>query len=171
MPWQYDPNLSRVEWAIGYLGIATIKGRFMKVQANLDFDDPDPTRWSVEATIEATSLFSGHDAMDDHVRTPDFLDVERYPTISFKSRLLERNNGGYRMVGDLTLHGVTREVAFTGTYGGEATDARGRTRRGFSGQTTFQRGDFSIPTLMVGERFVAGDEIRVSLEIVANSAD
>ena len=171
MAWQYDPNLSRVEWAIGYLGIATVKGRFTKVQASLNLDDPDPSHWSVEATIDAASLFSGHDPMDDHVRSPDFLDVERYPTITFRSRLVERTNGRYRVAGDLTLHGVAREVVLYGTYGGEATDARGRTRRGFSGETSLRRSDFAIPSGMAGQRLVAGEEIRVTLEIVTNKVE
>jgi polyisoprenoid-binding protein YceI len=171
MAWQYDPNLSRVEWAVGYLGIATIKGRFMKVQADLNFDDPDPTNWSFGATVDAASLFSGHDRMDDHVRTPDFLDVAQYPTITFTSKRVERAGGGYRVTGDLTLHGVTREVVLDGSYGGEATDNQGRTRRGFSGQTSLKRGEFGMGSGRAGERPVAGEDVRISLEIVANKAD
>jgi len=171
MGWEYDPNLSRVEFAIGYLGIAVIRGRFMKVQASVNLDDPDPTHWSVEATVQAASLFSGHEAMDDHVRSPDFIDVERFPTINFKSKQVDRSNGGYRLTGDLSLHGVTREVALTGTYGGEATDARGRTRRGFSAQTTITRKDFDIKSGVAGDRSIAGEEIRIGLEIVFNKTD
>lgn len=171
MGWQYDPNLSRVEWAIGYLGIATVKGRFTSVQASLNLDDPDPTRWSVEATIETASISSGYTSLDDHVRSPDFLDAEQYPTITFKSRRVERIDGRYRMVGDLTLHGVTREVVLEGTYGGEATDARGRTKRGFSGQTRLKRSDFCIPSTRAGDRFVAGEEIQVTLEVIANKTE
>lgn len=171
MAWQYDPNLSKVEWAIGYLGIATVKGQFKKVQAALNLADPDPSNWSVEVTIEAASLSSGHNPMDDHVRTPDFLDVERYPTITFRSTRVERANGRYCLAGDLTLHGVTREVVLDGTYGGEATDSRGRTRRGFSAQTSVKRSEFAIPSAMSGERFVAGDDVRITLEIIASKVD
>jgi polyisoprenoid-binding protein YceI len=171
MAWQYDPNISKVEWAISYLGIATIKGRFTNVQANLNFEDPDPARWSFDATIDAASLFSGHDAMDNHVRTPDFLDVEKFPTITFQSKRVERADGRYRVAGDLTLRGVTREVVLDGSYGGEATDNRGRTRRGFSGQVGLKRSDFGIPSGMAGDRSVAGEDVRVSLEIVATKAD
>src|SRR5687767_15692915 len=117
MAWQFDPNLSKVEWAVGYLGIATIKGRFTKVQATLNLDDPDPTKWSFEATIDATSVASGLDRMEDHIRSADFLDVEQYPTLVFKSKRVEPAKDGYRAVGDLTLRGVTREVALEGKYG------------------------------------------------------
>jgi len=171
MAWQYDPNISKVEWAVGYLGIATIKGRFTNVKATLNLEDADPTEWSVDAEIESASLFSGHNAMDDHVRSADFLDVAQYPTIAFKGKRVEKANDGYRLVGDLTLRGVTREVAFEGSYGGQATDARGKTKRGFSGRTLLRRGDFGIPSGKSGETFVASDEIRVSLEVVANLVD
>ena len=171
MAWQYDPNLSKVEWAVSYLGIATIKGRFTKVQASLDFEDTDPTRWSFEATIDVASLFSGHDAMDDHVRTPDFLDAAGYPTITFKSKRVEAANGKYRVTGDLTLHGTTKEVVLDGGYGGEATDSRGRTKRGFSGELKLKRSDFGIPTTSVGNLSVAADDVHVTLNVVANKAD
>ncbi len=171
MAWQYDPNLSKVEWAIEYLGIATVKGLFKKVQATVNLDDPDPSHWSVAATIETASLTGGHDPMDDHVRSPDFLDVERYPTATFTSRQVERNNGRYRVAGDLTLHGVTREVVLDATYGGEATDSRGRTKRGFSAKTTIKRSDFNIASGTAGGRLVAGEEIRLTLEVVTNKAE
>ena len=171
MAWEYDTNLSKVEWAIEYLGIATVKGLFKKVQATLNLDDPDPTNWSVEATIETASLYGGYDPMDDHVRSPDFLDVERYPTMTFKSRQVQRTNSHYRLAGDLTLHGVTREVVLDATYGGEATDSRGRTRRGFSAQTSLKRSDFDIPSGMSGGRLVAGEDIRITLEILTNKVE
>ncbi len=171
MAWEYDPNLSKVEWAIEYLGIATVKGLFTKVQATLSLDDFDPKNWSVEATIETASLSSGYAAMEDHVRSPDFLDVERYPTLTFRSRHVERTNGRYRVSGDLTIHGVTREVVLDATYGGEATDSRGRTRRGFSAQTTLNRSDFDIPSGMADGRLVAGEHIRVTLEIITNKVE
>ncbi len=171
MPWQYDPNLSRVEWAIEYLGIATIKGLFKNVQATVSLDDPDPCNWSVAATIETASITGGHAPMDDHVRSPDFLDVERYPTATFTSRQIERTDGRYRITGELTLRGVTREVVLDATYGGEATDSRGRTKRGFSAQTTLKRSDFNIPSGVVGDRLVAGEQIRVTLEVITNKVE
>jgi polyisoprenoid-binding protein YceI len=171
MAWQYDPNLSKVEWSIEYLGIATVKGLFKKVQATVNLDDPDPQNWSVAATIETASLTGGHDPMDDHVRSPDFLDVERYPTATFTSRRVERSDDRYRIAGDLTLHGVTREVVLDARYGGEATDSRGRTKRGFSAQTTVKRSDFNINSGMVGGRLVAADQIRVTLEVVTTKVD
>jgi polyisoprenoid-binding protein YceI len=174
MAWQYDASLCKVEWAVEYLGIATVKGLFKTVHATLNLDDPDPQRWSAEVTIETASLNSGHPPMEEHVRSADFLDVERFPTATFTTRRVEaapvaggNADGHYRLVGDLTLRGVTREVALDGTYGGEATDSRGRTRRGFSAQTTLKRSDFGIPSGMAGDRPIAGERVRVTLEIIA----
>jgi polyisoprenoid-binding protein YceI len=171
MAWQYDPGLSKVEWAIEYLGIATIKGLFRTVQVSVNIDDPDPTRWSVAATIDTASITGGHPPMDEHVRSADFLDVEQYPTITFKSTRVEQADGRYRVAGDLTLHGVTREVVLDASYGGEATDARGRTKRGFSAQTTLNRKDFGIKGGAPGPVLVAGEQIRVTLGAVINKAD
>src|ERR1041384_1965884 len=102
MAWQYDPLLSKVEWAIGYLGIATVKGRFTKVLADINLDGTEPTDWSFSAIIDVSSLTSGHDAMDDHVRSPDYLDAAEYPTIIFHSKKITGANRRYEMRGDLT---------------------------------------------------------------------
>ena len=171
MAWQYDASLSKIEWAIEYLGIATVKGQFKQVQATLNLEDPDPTNWSVAATIDAASVTGGHPPMDDHVKSPDFLDVEQYPTVTFTSQRVEQADGRYRIVGDLSLHGVTREVALDATYGGEATDSRGRLKRGFSAQTTLNRSDFNIKSGTVGGRVVAAEAIRVTLNIIASKAE
>jgi polyisoprenoid-binding protein YceI len=171
MVWQFDPNLSKVEWAIGYLGIATIRGRFTRVQATLDLEDSDPTKWSFEATIDASSVLTGHDRMEDHIRTPDFLDVEQYPTIVFKSKRVEPAKEGYRAIGDLTLRGVTREVVLEGSYGGQASDARGIVKRGISGQTHLKRSDFGIPSGKAGDVYVAGEDVRITIEVIAQRAD
>jgi polyisoprenoid-binding protein YceI len=171
MAWQYDTSLSKLEWAVEYLGIATIKGNFKNVQAVLNLDDPDPINWSADVTIETASLSGGHPPMEDHVRSADFLDVERYPTATFKSRRVEQVDGGYRLVGDLTVRGVTREVALDGKYGGEATDSRGRTKRGFSLRTTIKRSDFEIPSGKVEGILVAGEQVRITLDVIASKSD
>ena len=172
MPWQYDTNLSKVEWVVQYLGIAVIKGNFKEVQAVLNFEDPDPTKWSVEATIDAASFSSGgYGRMEDHVRGPEFLGVEEHPTVTFKSKRIEKADGRYRLAGDLTLHGVTREVVLDGVYGGEAADANGRVKRGLSGHTTVKRSDFGIKGTMSGPIPTASEEVQVTIEVIANKVE
>ena len=171
MGWQYDSNLSKVEWAIGYLGIATIKGRFTKVQANLNLDAPDPSKWSVQASIEVASLSTGFDQLDDHVRSGDFLDVEHYLVMTFQSTRVEPRNDHYVLVGDLMLRGVTLEIVLDASYGGEATDTRGRSKRGFSASTNLKRSDFGIPAMAYGKPLVVGEEVQVTIEVVAGQVE
>jgi polyisoprenoid-binding protein YceI len=96
---------------------------------------------------------------------------KRYPTITFRSRRVEETNDRYCITGDLTLHGVTREVTLDATYGGQASDARGRAKRGFHAQTTITRTEFGIPSGMAGGSLVAGDQIRVTLDVIASQVD
>jgi polyisoprenoid-binding protein YceI len=146
MPWQFDPTLSQVQWEVQYLGIAAVRGFFNTWQANVDLDGDDPTRWSVDATIDVASIDSGVPDRDKHLRSPDYFDVERFPTITFKSTRAERDGEAYKVYGDLTMYGTTREVMLHTRIGGEATDPRGRYRRGFTGKTALKRGDYGMPT-------------------------
>ncbi|HEY7064890.1 MAG TPA: YceI family protein [Chloroflexota bacterium] len=146
MAWQLDGNHSRVGWAVKHYGINVIHGYFGTVDATLDFTGDDPTKWSVAATIDATSVESACAARDHHLRTADYLDVENYPTITFQSKRVERAGDGYKVYGDLTLHGVTREIALDGQFHGEATDNRGLQRRGLSARAAIKRSDFGVGT-------------------------
>jgi polyisoprenoid-binding protein YceI len=164
MPWEFGFNHSRVEWACRYLGVMTVKGIFKKFDIALNVEDPDPSRWSVEATIDTASLESGHEGRDDVLRGPDYLDVERFPTITFKSTRVERSNDHYRVVGDLTIHGVTREVALDMQYNGEATNRRGELSRVFTAEIVAKRLDFGVgPPPEQGSSI--GHDIRIGLEI------
>src|SRR5690348_11565784 len=89
MPWQCDTKLSKVLWSVKYLGISTVRGRFMELEADLDLDGDDPLAWRTHVTIPAASICSGDPRLDDHVRSPDFLDVEHYPNIEFRSSGVE----------------------------------------------------------------------------------
>ena len=164
MAWQFDGNHSRVGWAVKHYGINVVHGYFTKIDASLDFAGDDPTKWSVAATIDATSVESACAARDHHLRTADYLDVEQYPTITFQSKRIEKANGHYRVTGDLTLHGVTREVTLDGQFHGEAKDNRGLQRRGFSATGTIHRTDFGVGSTAGA---VANDlELRIDSETV-----
>jgi polyisoprenoid-binding protein YceI len=164
MAWQFDGNHSRVGWAVKHYGINIVHGYFTKVDASLDFSGDDPTRWSVAASIDATSVESACAARDHHIRTADYLDVEQYPAITFQSKRIEPANGHYRVTGDLTIHGVTREVTLDGQFHGEAKDNQGRQRRGFSATGTIQRTDFGVGSTAGA---VANDlELRIDSETI-----
>ena len=164
MPWVYSPNHSQVDWACDYLGIMTIKGIFKRMDVALNLEGDDPTRWSVEASIDTTSMESGFERRETTFRDAEWLDTERYPTMTFKSKRIERRNGDYRLVGDLTLKGVTREVAMDVRYNGEATDRRGERRRAVSTSFVIRRSDFKVgPPPEAGG--AVGEDVRINLQI------
>ncbi len=144
MPWQVDFNHSRVGWAAQHYGISIIHGYFKAVDAKLYMEGDDPTKWSADVTIETTSVESNCEPRDNHLRTPDYFEVETYPTITFKSKRVERANGGFRMIGDMTMHGVTREVTLEGNVSEPISDNQGNPRRGLMASGTVKRAEFNL---------------------------
>jgi polyisoprenoid-binding protein YceI len=163
MAWKFDPNHSRVGWSVKHYGINLIHGYFGSLQATLDFTGDDPTKWSVATTIDATSVESACAQRDQHLRTADYLDVENYPTITFQSKRVERAGDRYKVFGDLTIHGVTREVALDGQFHGEVKDNQGRERRGFSATTTIRRSDFGVGA-PAGAPSAVADELQLTID-------
>jgi polyisoprenoid-binding protein YceI len=163
MTWRFDPNHSQVEWACRYLGLSVIKGAFNSVTGEVQVEGDDPAAWKAVITLDPKSLTSsGFARREDALKGENFLDVERFPELRFTSSRFERHGERLDIIGDLLLRGVTRQVTFSGRDNGEATDARGVRRRGFSGTTTIKRADFGIPA--TGPSFVA-DEVDISVEV------
>lgn len=190
MPWQFDPNLSRVLWSVKYLGIATVHGRFTDVRATLNLDSENSLQWRTDVVIQAASIYSGYDALDNHVRNADFLDAERYPTIEFHTSKVEAlpsqatvpdqkvpgvvawepRADHFRVIGSLTLRGITKPAELDTWYFGQATDIRQMTRRAFRAQTSIRRSDFNIyqPPQIDPARTVAGEVVDITIDLVAN---
>ena len=167
MPWEYDANHSIIELGSRHLGLAMIKGRFKKAEVTLVLDDANPESSSIDATIDATSIDTDLDRRDAQLRGEAYLDIEHHPTISFKSRRIESRAGRYGVVGDLTIRGVTRVVELDAAFNGEATDARGVTRRGFSATARVARADFGIKgeQLPGGAAIGLSDDVFITLEV------
>lgn len=147
MPWSIDLPHSHIGFATKHLGICQVFGHFAAAEVTLNLDAEDPTRWSMKATIQADSLDTGFPRRDDDVKSDRYLDTERFPTITFESRRVERRGDRFSVTGPLTLHGVTREIELDVTYNGEVVDRlRGRevTKRGISAQTTINRLDYGM---------------------------
>ena len=163
MSWQFDPNHSQVEWACRYLGISVIRGAFDAVSAEVDVENPDPATWSVTVNVDPASLISpGFVRRPDALKGENFLEVEQFPELRFRSRRFHPHDGQLDITGELLLHGVTREVTFKGRENGEAIDRRGLRRRGFSGALSINRTDYNIPA--TGPDFVA-ESVDVSVEV------
>jgi polyisoprenoid-binding protein YceI len=164
MTWRFGPVHSQVRWTCTYLGVLTVMGLFRELHATLRLEGPDVSRWSVEATIPVASLDSGNALRDEILRSPDFLDVVRFPLITFRSTSVERGDTHYRVVGQLTIHGVTREVALDLQDRGEVVDWLGQHSRVLTAETTVKRTDFQVgPPPEAGE--LIGSDVHVGLQV------
>src|ERR1700694_3534485 len=145
MSWNVDPNHTQVEFSAKHMGIMTVKGHITGVQATIDFNEDDFTASSVAATIDPTTLTTNDERRDAHLKSPDFLNVEQFPTMAFQSTRIERAaHDRYTMTGDLTMRGVTRAVSLDVVYSGQAKDPMGNMHAGFSAYTTINRKDWGL---------------------------
>jgi len=168
--WQIDPAHTLVEFAVKHMMFTTVKGRFGGVHGTIVDDAADPSRSSVEVEIDAASIDTREEKRDAHLRSPDFLDVESYPTITFKSSRAEHAGPDrLRVVGDLTIHGTTREVVLDTTINGRGTNPFGLEVAGFTGETTINRRDFGLNWNMALEAggVLVGDTVKILIEIEA----
>ncbi len=165
--WQTDPAHTQAIFGVRYLVISTVRGGFGKISGTLVLDESDVTRSRVEATIDATTVDTGVAKRDEDLRSPNFLDVAKYPTITFKSTKVEKaGEGKLKVTGDLTIHGVTRSVTLdVAGPTREIKDPWGNVKRGVSATCTINRRDFGLissKTIDVGP--VVGDEVAIEIE-------
>ena len=143
--WKIDPVHSGVEFKVRHLGVSNVHGTFSKPTGLVKLDEKDMTRSSVEASVNTSTVNTNEDARDKHLQSAEFFDVEKYPTITFKSTSLTNSGGKLTMMGDLTMNGVTKPVTLA--LDGPAppqTDAKGLVRSGFSATGTLHRTDFNF---------------------------
>src|SRR5581483_6634927 len=109
--WQIDPKHSSAEFAVRHLAVSTVRGAFPKVSGSVQYDPADPSKDSIDVTIDANSVDTRVEARDNDLRSPHFLDVQKYPTITFKSKQVKSaGEGKLQIIGDLTIHGVAKQV-------------------------------------------------------------
>lgn len=145
MAWEIDPVHSQAVFSVKHLMITTVRGQFNVLRGKLDIDEQQPENSWVEAEVDAASIDTRDEKRDAHLRSPDFFDAEKYPTITFKSTKVESvGNNEYRVTGNLTMHGVTKEVTFAAEYSGQLKDPYGLQRAGLSAKTTINRKDFDL---------------------------
>jgi len=167
--WQIDPAHSHVEFAVRHLTISSVKGRFGDVQGTVFVDESDARAVLVDVTIQVASIDTRQEQRDAHLRSADFFDEARFPTITFRSRKIEGNHldGEFRLLGDLTIRDVTREVILDVSAEGQLTDTWGAERAGFSARGKIDRTDFGLTwnqTLEAGGVLV-GNEVTISVEV------
>jgi len=161
--WQIDPKHTAAQFSVRHLGISTVRGAFTKVSGNLQYDPANLGKSSIQATIEAASVDTRVEMRDNDLRSPHFFDVEKYPTITFQSKKVEAaGTGKLKVTGDLTIHGVAKEVVLDVDGPSPAMkDQQGNQRMGASATTKINRMDFGVN----GAPGVAGDEITITLDI------
>lgn len=165
--WEIDPAHSSIQFGVRHLMISTVKGRFPKFTATAVADEKEPTRAIVEASIDAPSIDTGEPKRDEHLRSPDFFDVAKYPTITFKSTKVEAaGDRRFKLHGDLTMHGVTKPVVLDVEATHEVKGMRGETRAGARATTKVNRKDFGInwSKSMDGGGLVVGDDVDVTID-------
>src|SRR4029078_1050056 len=167
--WKIDPVHSGAEFKVKHMMISNVKGQFTAVTGVATLDETDVTKSRIEATIDAASVNTRDVQRDAHLKSADFFDVEKFPTLSFKSKRVARVGGDELAVtGDLTIHGVTREVTFD-VEGPTlpAKDPWGNTRVGISATTKISRKDYGV-TWNAGLEtggFLVGDDVTVTLDV------
>ena len=168
--WNIDGTHSSINFSIRHMVISKVRGRFASFTGTLNLDDTDAARSVVEATLDATSIDTNMPQRDTHLRSPDFFDVEKYPALAFRSTRIEKVDGaGYRLVGELTIRDVTREVSLDVESGGRAKDPWGNERIGFVARAVIDRKDFGLGWNQVLEAggVLVGDRVDIELDVQA----
>ncbi len=164
--WNIDPVHSVAEFKVKHMMISNVKGQFPKVTGALTLDELDLTNSHVEASIEAASIETRDEQRDAHLKSADFFDVEKFPTLSFKSTGISLiRDGELAVEGDLTIRGVTRKVRFS--VEGPAKDPWGNTRVAVSATTKINRKDFGLTWNAALETggILVGDEVTITLDV------
>jgi len=160
--WQIDPNHSAAQFSVKHLGVSTVRGAFTKVAGSATYDPSDPSKTTLNATIDASSVDTRVQMRDNDLRSPNFLDVQKYPTITFQSKQAKAAGAGkLQITGDLTIHGVTKEVVLD-VDGPSAPikDPWGNQRIGASASTKINRRDFSVN----GAPGAVGDDLTITID-------
>jgi polyisoprenoid-binding protein YceI len=164
--WSVDPAHSQVGFGVKHLVISTVRGEFKTYTGKIVLDEADVTKSTVDATIDVNSIDTKVADRDAHLKSPDFFDTAKYPSMTFKSSKVAK--GKLKVTGDLTLHGVTKPVVLDVATTPEVKGMQGETRRGFAGTTKISRKAFGLTWNNLVEAGPAvGDEVTITLELEA----
>jgi len=166
--WKLDPAHSHAEFKIKHMMISNVRGSFSGLSGTLTEHPTDKTLSSIDAAVEIGSISTGDAQRDGHLKSADFFDAEKFPTMTFKSTAVHPNgDGGYKVTGDLTIHGVTRQQIFTVEGPSEpAKDPWGNTRIGLSATTKINRKDYGLSWNAALETggILVGDDVNITIE-------
>ncbi len=166
--WKIDTTHSDVAFSVRHMMVSKVKGKFTTFDATIVTAE-DPTQSSVTAEIDLSSINTGNEQRDGHIKSADFFDVATFPTMTYRSTALTADGSDWLLEGELTLHGVTKSVPLKLELNGFTADPYGGERAGFSATAELNRRDFGIDISMPmdGGGVVVGDKISISIEIEA----
>jgi polyisoprenoid-binding protein YceI len=165
--WKVDPIHSSVEFHVKHLGIATVKGQFKAFEGTLDVDENGAR---ANGTVEVASVDTREPQRDDHLRSADFFEVERFPQIAFQSSAIRPlDDDEFEIDADLTIHGVTRSVTLKAVFEGTETDPQGNDRVGVSASTQINRSDYGMKfnAALGSGNLVVSDKVKILVEVSA----
>ena len=168
MSWQLDKAHSSINFSVRHMMISTVRGRFEDFDGTFEINETNPTQSKIEVEIQAASINTKESQRDGHLASPDFFDVAQYPTITFKSKRVEKlANQDVRLVGDLTIKNITKEVVLAVEYAGQAKSPWGTINAGFTAQTKISRKDWDLTWNVALETggMLVGDEITINIEL------
>ena len=165
-----DPAHSRLSFVVRHMGFSKVRGSFRQFEGTVQMNPDDLETLEAEATIQAASVATNDEKRDAHLRSEDFFEVETYPTITFESTGVENISGDeFTLVGNFTMHGVTKPVRLSGEYLGAGQDPWGGTRVAFEAELTINRKDYGLNwnTLLEAGGVLVSEDVRIILEIQA----
>lgn len=161
--WQIDPAHTNAEFSVRHMGISTVRGSFTKISGTVQYDPADLSKTAIDTTIDANSIDTRNENRDKDLRSAHFFDVEKYPTLTFKSKSAQASaQGKVRVTGDLTIHGVTKEVVLdVNGPTPSVKDPRGKLHMGAAASTVINRTDFG----MSGYQGMVGNDITINIDV------
>lgn len=168
--WAVDASHSSLDFSIKHMMIAKVKGTFHEFKAEISADPADLSTADIYFSVDLSSIDTRNADRDNHLRTGDFFDIEKFPAMEFRSTSIEsKGDGEYKVTGDFTLHGVTRQETFNVTAEGVGKDPWGNEKAGFSGSGSIKRSDYGLTYNAALETggFLIGDEVKISIEVEA----
>jgi polyisoprenoid-binding protein YceI len=167
MAWEFDRAHTNIGFSAKHMMVSTVRGRFESFAGVVDLNEPNPADSHVDVSIDASSVNTNEPRRDGHLKSADFFDVEKYPTITYKSTKVEKLSGDtYRVTGDLTIKDVTREVPLDVTFEGESRGMQSERRAGFTITTSINRKDFELNWNVALEAggWLVGDTVKIEID-------
>jgi len=170
MAWEVDSTHSQVTFSVRHMMISTVKGQFKVISGQLHIDEQNPANSWIEAEADATSIDTRDERRDGHLRSPDFFDADNHAKLTFKSTKVEKVRGEeYKVTGDLTIRGVTKQVIFDAEYSGQIKDVWGMQRAGLTAKTTINRKEFNLNwnTALETGGVMVSDNVKIEIDLEA----